>query len=136
MISKVVHGFLSVLLVGCLSLSVHGGVIQWNAVDLNGKKISNAFIDVISGGIIITSGGTSSGSGPNSLSFNSAALRGVDSPVTLRFRAVGREEASLFNILGDSNQDISVVLPKVYGAPSQCSPQDCLSRCRAFRRCR
>jgi hypothetical protein len=71
----------------------------------------------------------------NSLLFDSSRFRDVDAAVTLRFRALGREENSLFNILADSDQVVTVVLPKVYGAPeTKC--QTNRTRGRWFQRCR
>lgn len=117
--------------------AVRGGVIQWSAIGLENEKITNATIEVLSAGVRIASGVASSGSGPNSVSFDSSSLRGIDSPVTLRFRAVGREQVLLANIAGGTNQVISVVLPKVYGAPTkpmQTCSQSCSRRCRLLRR--
>lgn len=110
--------------------------IQWNAVDLDGSKIVNATIDVISNGVIVVTGAAQNGNGLNVLAFDSSRFQGVDASVTLRFRALGREETSLFNILADSDQVISVVLPKVFGAPSTNCPPNCNVRPKWFRRCR
>ena len=92
----------------CLALmtasSVSAGGIQWKAVGLDGKLIPNATVDVIAGGIIIASGDSIPGARENSLSFNSSALRGQNAAVTLRFRAIGREEVSLIDVLGDASK--------------------------------
>jgi hypothetical protein len=134
--------FLVILcLVSGLDAKAKAADIRWNAVDLDGNKISDAVIDVISRGVIVTSSGASAGSGLNTLSFDSSRLNGIDSPVTLRFRAIGREQASLVNMLGSSDQAVSVVLPKVFAAPEKpgiwqcnpCWPQYSPPRCRLFR---
>lgn len=117
--------------------AARGGVIQWNAIGFENEKVTNATIEVLSAGVRIASGVASSSPGPNSVSFDSSSLRGIDSSVTLRFRALGREQVLLANIVGDSNQVISVVLPKVYGAPTkpmQTCSQSCSRRCRLLRR--
>lgn len=139
---KIVRNFVSmfVILAMCgVCSATSGGIIQWNALGIENEKITNATIEVLSAGVRVASGAASSSSGPNTVLFDSSSLRGVDSPVTLRFRAVGREQVLLTNIVGDSNQVISVVLPKVYGAPTQTIPnckQSYSHRCRLLRRCR
>lgn len=130
---------LSMIVTVCVFGSVgqsRAAVIQWNAIDLQGAKIPNAVVEVISDSVILARGLTTPGAALNRLSFNSSLLRGSEAAVTLRFRANGREEASLFNVAGDADHLISVVLPEVYGGAKPTCEPPCRPRCRWFSRWR